>query len=231
MAPTARDARLYFYDSIADDFDRIANPYDLKRRIEVIFDELLVPHELHGKRVLDVGSGTGWFTKRATELGGTVTALDIGVRLLARVRAKTASTAVNADACRLPFLPASFDLVISSECVEHTLDPLQALREMARVLRPGGTLVVTTPNLWWRWSATVAKVLRLRPYEGYEHWVSRGSAVRELRHAGLRVERLVGFHLVPPLLPPTWAALRAIDRHGQLLAPMMLNFGVRATKR
>ena len=42
-AGTGRDRKLYFYDSIADDFDRIAYPYDLRRRLEVVFDELLAP--------------------------------------------------------------------------------------------------------------------------------------------------------------------------------------------
>lgn len=225
-----RDGRLYFYDSIADEFDAIANPYDLHRRLEVVFEDLLGGMELRGRRVLDIGSGTGWFSQRAADRGATVTALDIGMRLLARVREKCACTAINADACALPFRAATFDVVISSECIEHSLEPLAAVREMARVVKPGGTLVLTTPNRLWRWSASVAAVLRLRPYSGYEHWVSRRAVVRELRRAGLRVERLIGFHLVPPLFRPTWTTLRAIDRSGQALGPAMLNFAVRATR-
>jgi SAM-dependent methyltransferase len=229
-ARDVRDERLYFYDSIADDFDRIANSYDLARRIEVVFDELLGGELLHGRRLLDVGSGTGWFSKRAVERGAVATSVDIGIRLLARVREKAATRAVNADACALPFAPGSFDVVISSECIEHTLDPIAATREMARVLAPGGTLVITTPNLVWRWSASVANLLNLRPYDGYEHWISRRSMCRTLRGEGLRIDRLVGFHIVPPMVRATWPLLRSIDRSGQLLSPLMLNFGVRASR-
>lgn len=226
----SHDPKLYFYDSIADDFDAMANTYDLRRRIEVVFDELLGHEDLRGRRLLDVGSGTGWFSQSAASRGAVVVSLDIGARLLARARAKSNSAAVAADACQLPFAAARFDVVISSECIEHTLEPLQAVREMARVLAPGGVLVLTTPNWVWRWSATVARVLSLRPYEGYEHWVRRGQVGHELRHSGLSVDRVIGFHLVPPFLRSTWPLLRRIDRHGQRLSPFMLNFAVKATK-
>lgn len=229
-ADASRDPKLYFYDSIADDFDRIANTYDLRRRLAVIFDELLGSHDLRGKRLLDVGSGTGWFSEAAVARGASVVSLDIGTRLLARARARSGSVPVGGDACALPFLPNTFDVVVSSECIEHTLDPLRALREMTRVLAPRGVLVVTTPNRVWRWSATVARVLRLRPYEGYEHWIGRGQARRVLRENGLAVDTVVGFHLVPPLVRSTWPLLRRVDRFGAVLSPVMLNFAVKASK-
>lgn len=224
-----RDRRL-FYDQIADSFDDIANPYDLHRRIEVVFDELLAGHPLEGRRLLDVGCGTGWFSQRAAAEGARVVSLDLGQRLLSRVRQKCASELVAADACVLPFRDGAFDVVISSECIEHTLDPLAAVREMARVVRPGGVLVVTTPNWVWRWSATVAAVLKLRPYEGYEHWVGWRQLRRELEGQRLQVDCMRGFHLVPPLIRATWPLLRAADRSAALVSPFMLNMAARARK-
>jgi 2-polyprenyl-6-hydroxyphenyl methylase/3-demethylubiquinone-9 3-methyltransferase len=180
--------------------------------------------------VLDVGSGTGWFSESAARRGGVVVSVDIGPRLLLRTRARCGSAPVAADACRLPFATSVFDVVISSECIEHTLEPLQAVAEMARVVRRGGLLVLTTPNWLWRWSATVANTLALRPYEGYEHWVSRRQVKETLRANGLLVQAVRGFHLVPPLLRATWPMLRRVDRHGQWLSPLMLNYAVKATK-
>lgn len=229
-ADAGRDRKLYFYDSIADDFDRIANPYDLRRRLEVVFDELLAHDVLQGKRLLDVGSGTGWFSEAATARGASVVSVDIGTRLLARTRARSASTPVAADACALPFASGAFDVVLSSECIEHTLDPRQALREMARVVASGGVLVITTPNRVWRWSATVANALRLRPYDGYEHWIFRRDAHRVLHDGGCAIDAIVGFHLVPPVLPFTWPVLRRLDRVCGVLAPLMVNFAVKARK-
>ncbi len=229
-AGKSRDAKLYFYDSVADCFDRIANPYDLHRRLEVVFDELLEGHDLRGRRVLDVGSGTGWFSQSAIQRGADVVSLDIGPRLLAQTRARCSSLPVAADACQLPFAPSTFDTVVSSECIEHTLQPLRAVREMARVLVAGGTLVLTTPNPLWRWSATLASKLKLRPYQGYEHWVSPREVRREMSSGGLRVDVVKGFHLVPPFIRGTWPVLRLIDRHGQLVSGAMLNFAIKATK-
>lgn len=229
-AGKARDAKLYFYDSVADQFDQIANPYDLRRRLDLVFDELLDGYDFRGRRVLDVGSGTGWFSQCAVQRGAKVISLDIGPRLLARTRARCASAPVAADACELPFAASTFDTVVSSECIEHTLEPLRAVREMARVLVTGGTLVLTTPNPLWRWSATLANRLKLRPYQGYEHWVSARQVRRELSSGGLRVDVVTGFHLVPPLIRGTWPVLRLIDRHGQLASGAMLNFAFKATK-
>jgi SAM-dependent methyltransferase len=230
-AGASRDRKLYFYDSIADDFDRIANTYDLQRRLEIVFDQLLAGEDLRGKRVLDVGSGTGWFSEAAVARGASVVSIDIGTRLLMRTRVRCGSRPVAGDACALPFASATFDYVVSSECIEHTLAPLQAVHEMARVLVPGGTLVLTTPNWVWRWSATVANALGLRPYEGYEHWVRRSHTRRALEGDGLAIEREVGFHLIPPMLRVTWPLLRLVDTLGSVLAPVMLNVAVKARKR
>ena len=49
-------SRERFYNSIADEFDALMNPYDLERRLEVVFDELLGERQLQGLSVLDVGA-------------------------------------------------------------------------------------------------------------------------------------------------------------------------------
>jgi SAM-dependent methyltransferase len=52
------------------------------------------------------------------------------------------------DALEMPFSDASYDVVICTEMLEHCADPVGAVREMHRVLRPGGTVLVTSPFLW-----------------------------------------------------------------------------------
>jgi SAM-dependent methyltransferase len=228
MAP--RDPKLYFYDTIASRFDELVNAYDLRRRLELVFDELLEPTELKGLSVLDVGCGSGWFSREAARRGARVTSLDIAMQLLHETRRKVDTDRVNADACALPFADGSFDLVISSECIEHTLDPRLALREIHRVTRPGGRLLVTVPNRTWHFSATIAHVFKLRPFEGYENWLGWW----EIRHilGGLRarIDQMRGFHVVPPLFRPTWPLLRRMDAFGRTLGPAMLNIAFLATK-
>jgi SAM-dependent methyltransferase len=226
----ARDPKLYFYDTIADRFDELVNAYDLRRRLEIVFDELLGAGDLRGQSVLDVGCGTGWFSREAARRGARVTSLDIALQLLHETRRKVETGRVNGDACALPFASGSFDLVISSECIEHTLDPRQALREIHRVTRPGGRLLVTVPNQVWHFSATIAHVFKLRPYEGYEHWLGWWEIRRILGGLHARIDQMRGFHLVPPLFRPTWPVLRRIDRLGPTIGPAMLNIAVLATK-
>lgn len=225
-----RDPKLYFYDTIADRFDRIANPYDVGRRLEIVFEELLANEDLAHRSLLDVGCGTGWFSQRAAERGARVTALDIGTALLAEVRRKVRPALVAADACALPFRDAAYDVVLSSECIEHTLDPHRALAEMCRVTRPGGLLLVTVPNRLWRFSATVAAALKLRPYEGYENWLGWREMRAAVEAAGLSIVAMRGFHLAPPLVRPSWPLLRAADRFGAALGPLMLNIALLARR-
>jgi 2-polyprenyl-3-methyl-5-hydroxy-6-metoxy-1,4-benzoquinol methylase len=225
-----RDEKLFFYDGISDRFDAISNMYDTRRRLEIVFDELLADEDLSGRSVLDVGCGTGWFSQRAAARGARVTSLDIGVRLLAEARRKCSMHPVAADACLLPFADATFDVVVSSECIEHTLDPERALREILRVARPNGPVVVTVPNQLWHFSATIAAVFKLRPYEGYEHWMRWRDVRRVVRDAGARIETMRGFHLVPPLFRPLQPALRRLDALGGSLGPLMLNIALRARR-
>ena len=130
------------------------NPYDLQRRLDVVFEDLLGGRTLTGLTVLDAGCGTGPFTLAARSRGARVTSVDIGIELLRRARDKGAERPVAGDAAALPFADASFDLVISSECIEHTAQPDRTVTDLLRVLRPGGTLVLTCPNRTWRWSVT-----------------------------------------------------------------------------
>lgn len=91
-----------------------------------------------GQRLLDVGSGPGQM--HADLSGVTVTALDLSAGMLAKVKVP----AVQADAQHLPFADASFERVMANHVLYHVPDMAQAMREMRRVARPGGRVVITT---------------------------------------------------------------------------------------
>jgi ubiquinone/menaquinone biosynthesis C-methylase UbiE len=230
MSIVHSDERSQFYETFADDFDAKMNRYDLDRRLEIIFDEMLV-EDLTGRKLLDAGCGTGWFSARAAQRGAVVTSMDVGERLLAQVAKKCDSERVVGDVLALPFPDAHFEVVVCTEVIEHTVDPLRAIAELTRVLRPGGTLVVTVPNRVWHFAVTLANALHLRPYEGYENWLSWPVLRREIERNHIAIEEMRGFHLFPFVLPATHGLLRGLDRFGTWLGPLMVNLAVHGRKQ
>lgn len=109
--------------------------------------------------VLDVGCGPdpGVGSLLGTRSGATVVALDIGLGTVRLARAKAALAGIPllgvvADAERLPFRDGCFDAVVCDDTIEHLPDDARGAAELARVARPGGRVVIATPN---RWSAQV----------------------------------------------------------------------------
>jgi len=99
-----------------------------------------------GRRLLDVACGEGSLPRLAALAGLEVHGVDIS-EVAIRVAAREAHAAlVVADGECLPYADASFDYVTSIGSLEHYLHPLQGVREMARVLAPGGLALVLLPN-------------------------------------------------------------------------------------
>lgn len=113
-----------------------------------------------GDKVLDLGCGFGRHAFEAARRGASVVALDAGrdevngvaAMFLAMVEAgelaegSVHANVVQGDALHLPFPDGTFDRVICSEVLEHIPDDLSAMSELARVLRPGGTMAITVPR-------------------------------------------------------------------------------------
>lgn len=226
----SRDEKMYFYDRFAAQFECAVNMYDTTRRLDVVFDELLAGEPVQGSRLLDAGSGLGWFSKRAAARGARVVSLDVGVNILRKVAEKCRTDLVVGSACELNFRDASFDIVVSSEVIEHTPDPRRAVRELCRIVKPGGLLVLTVPNRIWHFAAVAANALKIRPYEGYENWVGWWELQRWLREDGMTIEACRGIHLFPFVLRVTHPLLRFLDRYGRSLGPVMVNIAVKARK-
>lgn len=212
-----------FYDGIADEFDELMNRYDLERRLAMVFDELLGSVDLRGALVLDAGCGTGEFGAAAVARGARVISVDIGPRLLARTRSKGIEFVAAADVAALPFASETFDVVLSSECIEHTPSPEGSVLELARVLRPGGHLALTCPNRAWYWSCVVANRLGLRQYDGYENWPAWPALRSWLVRGNVDVTFHRGLHLFPFVLSPTHRLLRWLDRFGSRAGRLYVN--------
>ena len=223
--------RRRFYDGIAEEFDDLMNRYDLDRRLEVMFDDLLGGADLTGALTLDAGCGTGEFSVAARARGATVVSVDIGPRLLQRTRSKGIEHVVAADVAALPFRTGTFDIVLSSECIEHTPSPHASVHELARVLRSDGRLAITCPNRTWYWSCAMADRLGIRRYKGLENWPGWSALRGWLTEGGVTVRKHRGLHLFPFMLSATHPMLRALDRLGNVVGPLFVNQCIAGVKR
>ncbi|MCK6552383.1 class I SAM-dependent methyltransferase [Myxococcota bacterium] len=205
-------------------------------------------------RVLDVGCGAGYFLamihdeyrRRAhrAELWGMDVSL-VQLRYMGQNLAQRGlgdAVAVHANAEQMPFADHSFDVVLCSEVLEHVRTPARALAEMRRVLKPSGTLLLSTPSrlneeLWDLALAPVVSAGKLIRRLGRK--AERTGAVRgvdasydvpwypgELRQAfttaHLAIERFEQTGLIPhphyfdfvprPLIGPTLALFEQLDR-------------------
>lgn len=115
------------------------------RRLKMIHD---AAPGLNGGRVLVDGCGLGMYVARLREATPHVYGLDIDFGYLSRAAEGLDRLMLGAGE-NLPLPGGSFDLVLSHEVIEHVQDDRAAVAEMARVLRPGGRIVLFCPNRWY----------------------------------------------------------------------------------
>jgi 2-polyprenyl-3-methyl-5-hydroxy-6-metoxy-1,4-benzoquinol methylase len=181
-----------------------------------MIDQLICPHLRAGSRILEVGCGAGNLLLQAAVPGSYPLALDLSMQALTFVRSRlqeaaSAARAPGGFACTqaigesLPLAGASIDCVLMSEVIEHLETPEVSLREAVRVLRPGGRLLVTTPNYrsFWPLMEWAVDRLNMAPKMGGEQHISRfhPASLRELLVGlGLTVEYFGSIYNLSPFL-------------------------------
>lgn len=99
-----------------------------------------------GRDCLDLGSDNGVISYLLRSRGGRWTSADLTDEAVTSIRSLVGSNVHRIDGTTLPFADRSFDLVVIIDLLEHVNDDRATIAEIARVLRPGGTLVVNTPH-------------------------------------------------------------------------------------
>lgn len=154
-------------------------------------------------RLLDMGCGTGITLDRfGRDDGLDGFGVDLEPAALAFCRQRGLERLARASVTALPFAAEVFDVVTALDVIEHVEDDVGALREAARVLSPGGILVVTVPAYAWLWSAHDEALHHHRRY-------SRRELADRLRAAGLEPIRLSFYN---SLLFPAVAGVRLAQR-------------------
>lgn len=220
----------HYFDSLGEKFDEYMSEYDVVCRKKLIFERLLKTMPLTGKCVLEIGCGTGRFSEEILARGSKLTVLDIGSSLVANVTGKHRCLGTTGDATRLPFLENSFEAVISSECIEHTPDPLASIEEMCRVCKPGGFICFTTPNRLWYPVLLISNWTGIRKFSGIENWIFPYQGIASLKSQKMTDIKANGCHLWPFQVKKSRPLLRRLDVYGQHLYPLMINFGLFAIK-
>lgn len=173
--------------------------------------------DLTGKKVFEIGCGRGgfacWLASRS-DAGATVSAADFSLAAVAKGRQFADRCGIHvrwevADIQAIPHQDEIFDFVVSCETVEHVPSPKKAVRELSRVLKPGGTLFLTTPNYLGLMGLYRAyRRLSLRPFteEGQpiNNFMTLPRTLGLIASAGLTVRAIDGTgHYLPfPGRPP-----------------------------
>lgn len=138
------------YDEMADFFDRMESEGPYGALLESVVALGAPPREA---RCLDVGCGAGRLARELAARAREAVGVDVSARMLERARARARALGIEnvsyreARAEELPFEAGSFDLVTASNLVSAVAEPVAALREASRVLRPGGFLALLEPTL------------------------------------------------------------------------------------
>jgi SAM-dependent methyltransferase len=191
--------------------------------------------------VLDAGCGGGHvFQHRLAGRARRVVGVDLAEGMAGN---RNIDAAVRGDLQALPLRDASFDLAILSHVAEHLTSPQAAFGELARVLRPGGWLLLLTPNCW-HYVAVGARLTPLRVHAAFNRW--RGVDERDvfptayrantagrlralLEGVGLEVDRLERFETEPeylafhPLAYALGVAYERLVNRFEALAPLRVN--------
>jgi len=166
--------------------------------IERVVEALGLPADA---RILDAGCGSG---RNMVELArhGSVTGVELSEASMALARERGCGDVVAGSVLEMPFADDSFELAVSLDVIEHLDDDHAALRELRRVVAPGGALLVTVPAYQWLWSGHDVINHHRRRY-------TRRSMKRAAEAAGWQQVRTTYFN---SLLLPVAILLRILDR-------------------
>ena len=149
------------------------------------------------QRVLDVGCSSGYLARPLAERGVRVVGVELDAEAADEARAVCEDVVVgDVETMELPFEAGSFDVVLCGDLIEHLRDPGSALTRLRPFLRPGGRLVLTTPNvanwamrlslLGGRWRYTDRGILD----RTHVHLFTRKALVETVEAAGYRIVEL-----------------------------------------
>ncbi len=120
--------------------------FDIQAIFGTVIEIISKHHLLKGARVLEVGCATGELLFLAREAGASVVGLERSEWAAEEARRRFNLEIINGTLEEAPLTPNSFDVVVSLEVIEHTLSPQLFMKTLASMVRPGGLVIMSTPN-------------------------------------------------------------------------------------
>jgi SAM-dependent methyltransferase len=159
------------------------------RRHEVVYERFI--ERCTGRDVLEAGSGEGYGADLIANVARRVIGLDYDESAVAHVRARYPRVDMrHGNLAELPLADADVDVVVNFQVIEHLWDQAQFVRECTRVLRPGGVLLMSTPN---RITFSPGRDTPINPFHTRE--LNAAELTELLTDAGLVVDAMLGvFH-------------------------------------
>jgi 2-polyprenyl-3-methyl-5-hydroxy-6-metoxy-1,4-benzoquinol methylase len=180
---------------ISDDHYRKAEEFE---RTSKQFMRALVP-DRPPLKILDVGCGTGLNSSFLAGAGHSVTGIDLSPAAIEKYRERGLDGFVcDMEEGPTPFPDNSFDLVYVSEIIEHCADTTVFLRELQRLTKPGGKMLLSTPNSAF-WPYRILGLLGQTPSEfqhpGHVRFFSKRSLAAAITEAGFEIKRMAARHM------------------------------------
>lgn len=193
-----------YYDAfLASEPGKWSSLEDFKARYEPVLSFLQKMSKDDTRIILDVGCGTGIAAEKLRAFG-KVYGVDISPRSTIEARGRLDEVCVGLGE-ELPFNDDTFDVVVCTETFEHFIDPIRALAEFSRVLKPGGYLIISTPNPWY-WGIILGRIraaLRRRKAGSgqiIENYISSLKLKNMLKRSGFEVKEFSTVYFKPALI-------------------------------
>ena len=213
------------YRELNEDAYRSCFAYS-RKRLGILLDKYL-PQDGTGLRLLDVGCGTGHHLSSLRDRGFQVAGVDGSAEMLEQARANNPGSELRqADVESLPFEDGAFDYVVCIEVLRYLPDPGPCIKEMARVLRPGGGCLATAaPKLSVNGYFLVNRIANQRKVGNLvrlkQFFTTSWELKADFEHAGFHPASINGVYsgpvnwverLAPSLLPGVLRTWESLDR-------------------
>lgn len=194
--------------------ERLCEKYYAGRKFSrTVYRELIHKYVSPGDRLLDAGCGR--YLEFSKELSGNVQVVGIDLEEKLDTHNQGSPYALRGDLDHLPFSSGQFNLIISRSVVEHLQNPPQVFREFYRILKPGGKVILSTPNKYdyvsiiasitpYSWHRSLVHKIIQVPEEDVFPTLYRANTLsklgKELRSAGLAERELLAINHYPAYL-------------------------------